>query len=83
MPAVFGPGTNLLVLDPSRPVENSNPMTLKKKAGAVVARGAGVDREGPQPCAAVSGQGSSAPVNMETTETFTFTTTRGGGVVHI
>ena len=83
MPAVFGPGTNLLVLDPSRPVENSNPMTLKKKAGAVVARGAGVDREGPRPCAAVSGQGSSAPVNLETPETFTFTTTRGGGVVHI
>ena len=84
MPTVFGTGTNLLVLDPSRPVENSNPVTLKEKAGAVVeARGAGVDREGPLPCAVVSGQGSSAPMNLETLETFTFTTTRGGGAVRI
>lgn len=84
MPAVFDTGTNLLVLDPSRPVENSNPVTLKKKAGAVVeARGAGVDREGPLPCAVVSGQGSSAPMNLETLETFTFPTTRGQGAVHI
>lgn len=81
---MFGTGTNVLVLDPSGPVENSNPMTLEKKAGAAVeARGAGVDGEGPLPCGVVSGQGLSAPMNLETLETFTFTTTRGGGAVHI
>lgn len=81
---MFGTGTNMLVLDPSGPVENSNPVTLEKKAGAEVeARGAGVVGEGPLPCRVVSGQGLSAPMNLETLETFTFTTTRGGGDVHI
>lgn len=81
---MFGTGTNVLVLDPSGPVGNSNPVTLEKKAGAAVeARGAGVDGEGPLPCRVVSGQGLSAPMNLETLETFTFTTTRGGGDVHI
>ena len=81
---MFGIGTNVLVLDPSGPVENANPLTLEKKAGAAVeARENGVDGEGPLPCGVVSGQGSSAPMNLETLEAFTFTTARGGGAIHV